>query len=453
MGGSADRARGDDSSASGPGPSRHLGPFTATALVVASMVGVGVFTTSGFALADLGSPARVVLAWLVGGVIAILGALCYGALAARLSESGGEYLFLARTIHPGVGFVAGWISLLAGFTAPIAAAAAGFEVYLAPWLPEGLPPRLAGTAAIVGAGVLHGLRRRPGVAFQNVVVTIKLALLLGLICFGLPAVLGAPGGGASAGASARPTPGFSLSAFSVTLVWISLSYSGWNAAVYVGGEVRDPRRNLPRSLLWGTLLVTAFYVLLNIVFVYSAPVAELEGRADVAAVAASALGGPVLERGVRAVIALALLTSISANVMAGPRVYARMAADGMFWRIFAQGRDAPTAAVVLQVVLATAVLWMSELEQLLGYIGYTLSLSTAATVVGLVRLRRREGAQRVPIPGYPWVPLAFVAATLAVGGFMMLRSPRAPAMGLATVAAGALAYRFFRRGPPSSGQA
>jgi len=397
------------------------------------MIGVGVFTTSGFALADLHTPERVLFAWVLGGGIAVLGAISYGALAARISESGGEYLFLTRTIHPVAGFLAGWVSLLAGFTAPIAAAAWGLQAYSgfegeSPWI---------GTAAIIAAGVMHGVWRAPGLMAQNVLVAVKLLLLTGVIVFGLSRLPSA------APADVTPMPGMGV--FAVTLVWISFSYSGWNAAVYIAGEVRDPRRGLPRSLLLGTLTVMAFYLALNTVFLYAAPVAELAGKADIGAVAAAALGGETFAWVVRGVIAIALFTSVSSMVMAGPRVYAKMADDGVFPSIFSARSTTPTAAVWLQVGLAIVVLWVSTLRDLLGYIGYTLSLSTALTIVGLFILRRREGAAAVPIPGYPWVPGIFVIATVFIGVRSMTLLPWNTLLGVLTPLSGLVVYFAMKR--------
>ena len=419
---------------------RGIGLPSAVCLVVANMIGVGVFTTSGFALADLHTPEYVLLSWAVGGVIAVLGAISYGALAARISESGGEYLFLTRTIHPVVGFLAGWVSLLAGFTAPIAAAAWGLQAYLGvagedPWL---------GTVAILIAGVLHGVWRAPGLVTQNVLVALKLLLMAGIIVFGwlhLPSA-------ATAVVETKPLPGITV--FAVSLVWVSFSYSGWNAAVYIAGEVRDPQRGLPRSLLYGTLTVMAFYLALNAVFVYAAPTAQLAGRQDIGAVAALALGGESCAWLVRAVIAIALFTSVSAMVMAGPRVYAKMADDGVFPRIFSTKSTTPATAVWLQVSLALVVLWIATLRDLLGYIGYTLSLSTAVTIVGLFVLRRREGALAVPISGYPWVPGLFVIATVFIGVQSMLLLPWNTLFGVLTPLSGLLVYFVMKRWQPAA---
>ena len=422
---------------------RRLGLTSAAALVVANMVGAGVFTTSGFALADLGRPELVLLAWLVGGLLAMCGALSYGALARRIPESGGEYTFLSQTVHPLAGFLAGWVSLLVGFTAPIAVAALALQAYLADSFADsfggGLRPEWIGTTAIVAAGLMHGLRLRTGLVLQNVAVGLKLLMIAAFIVLGFLRIPAQPD------SVAIEPRGFELTAFAVTLVWISFAYSGWNAAVYVAGEVREPERNLHRSLCLATGLVVVMYLTLNAVFVYSAPVATLAGRAEVGAIAAEALGGRALRQIVSVLVSLALFTSISSMVMVGPRVYARMAEDGLFPRLFSKGDEVPAMAVALQVALALLVVWMSGLRELLGYVGFTLGISAAATVGGLIALRRREGPERVPIRGYPWVPGIFVLATLAAAGFMAAREPLQAGMGLLTLCLGVPVYAMMHR--------
>ncbi len=406
---------------------RPLGLGSAVAIVIASMIGTGVFTTSGFLLADLGSRAAVLAAWAVGGVLAALGALSYGALARRIPESGGEYIFLARTLHPAAGFLAGWVSLLVGFSAPIAAAAMGFGEYTKDWWPT-WHPKVVATALIVALSWVHAVRVVPGAWVQNAAVGLKL-LLLGVFiaCAAgrLPAALGiAPAG-----------KGVWSPAFAVSLVWVSFSYAGWNAAIYVGGEIRDAERNLPRALLAGTLLVTALYLGLNFVFLRAVPVAELSGQLAVGRIAAQALGGKVWAEGVSALVALALLTSVSAMVMAGPRVYARMAGDGYLPAWLAGAGGAPRAAIFFQSAVALTMLWTATYESLLTYIGFTLSVSTAATVAGLMRLRLREGPTLV-VPGWPWVPGLFVASVVWMVAFTVWRRPLESALGLATLGLG-----------------
>ncbi len=415
---------------------RPLKPVSAGALVVANMIGAGVFTTSGLALADLGQRWAVLLAWAVGGLLATCGALSYGAFARRMPISGGEYTFLSRAVHPLTGFLAGWISLLAGFTAPIAASALGLQAYLADSLGLAARPEWIGTLAIVAATAMHALRLETGVVLQNATVALKLLLIAGFIAAGVAL---APDAGPAP--AVAPVP---LGAFAVTLVWISFSYSGWNAAVYVASEVRDPERNLARVLVLATLLVALVYVALNAVFLYAADPALLSGKIEIGAIAAEALGGAPLRRVVTGLVALALFTSISSMVMAGPRVYARMADDGLLPTFLATREGPPRAAVVAQAALAIACVWTSGLAQLLGYIGFTLGLSAAATVVALLVLRRREGPARVPIPGHPWVPLVFVGATLFSSTFMVLREPLQAALGLATAATGVPLYFWMR---------
>jgi APA family basic amino acid/polyamine antiporter len=416
---------------------------SAAALVIANMIGAGVFTTSGFALADLGAPEPVLLAWCVGGVLAVCGALSYGALARRFPESGGEYLFLSRTIHPLAGFLGGWVSLLAGFTAPIAAAALGLQAYLADSVGASMRPEWVGTAAIAMAGIMHGLRLREGVWLQNFAVSLKLLLIFGFIGYGalnLPDAL--PSGSGFSGVR--------LDVFAVTLVWISFAYSGWNAAVYVAGEVRDPEHNLPRSLITATVTVLLLYLGINAVFLYSAPVDALAGKAEIGAIAAEALGGRGLRQAVTAIVALALFTSISSMVMAGPRVYAKMADDGLFPGLFRSEGEVPRAAIALQTLAAIVVLWTSTLASLFSYIGFTLGISAAATVAGLVALRRREGPERVPIPGYPVIPLVFIVFTLGAAGFMVARQPTQAGWGLVTALLGVPVYLALARSRSSS---
>ncbi|MHB8522205.1 MAG: APC family permease [Limisphaerales bacterium] len=413
---------------------RQLGLTSATALVVANMIGTGVFTTSGFLLADLRSPWAVLAVWAAGGVLAALGALSYGALARRIPESGGEYLFLSRTVHPAAGYLAGWISLLVGFSAPVAAAAIAFGEYAKPWLP-GWPPQLSGTVLLLVFAGVHATHVRRGARVQDWTVLVKVILILAFVVFA---------GARVHPSSAATVSGIPLSAFGVSLVWVSFSYSGWNAAIYIGGEVSDPERNLPRSLLLGTALVTALYLALNAVFVFAAPVADLSGKVQVAQIAAQALGGTKLATAVSALVALALVSSVSSMVMAGPRVYARMASDGYLPRWLAAGEGPPRAAIALQAVLALVLLWTAAYDSLLTYIGFTLGLSTGATVLGLVRLRRREGAQ-LRVPGWPWVPGLFLAGVLAMTLFTVARRPMESLVGLGTIGAGFVAWRLTRR--------
>lgn len=395
------------------------------------MIGTGVFTTSGLLLAELHSPWLVLAAWAAGGAIAVLGALSYGALARRIPESGGEYIFLSRTLHPAAGYLAGWISLLVGFSAPLAAAAFAFGEYSKSWL-TAWSPRVSGTLLVIACSFLHAAHVRRGAWVQNAAVLLKVSLMVVFIGFAL---------------SRLPSPAdtrsgvFSLPAFGVSLVWISFSYSGWNAAVYIGGEVRDPERNLPRALLLGTALVTILYLALNTVFVFAAPREALAGKLAIGRIAGEHLGGPALANAVAALVALILVSSVSSLVMAGPRVYARMAADGYLPRWLRAAGGPPRAAVFLQCFVALVMLWIAAYESLLTYIGFTLGLSTAATVLGLLWLRWREG-ERLPVPGWPWVPMLFLISVLGTTAFTISRRPVESLFGVTTLGVGWLVWKF-----------
>jgi APA family basic amino acid/polyamine antiporter len=433
-------------------PSRSLGFGSGAAVVVASMIGVGVFTTSGFALADLGSRPRVLAAWILGGLLATCGALSYGTLAKRFPESGGEYHFLAKILHPMAGFLAGWVSLLAGFAAPTAAAALGLQAYLAPSLGTDFQAHWIATAAILITSLQHGFGVTAGVRIQNTIVALKLLGLFSFLSYGAWALASRaettleqvattlPAATTTAAADAFP-----FGAFAVSLVWISFSYSGWNAVVYIAGEIRDPQRNLQRSLVGGCLLVTALYLALNTLFLYAAPVSALAGQVDIAAIAAEHLGGRSFQLAVRLLIGLALLTSISAMMMIGPRVYARMAEDHLFPQFFRARNGNFRHAILLQGGLALCVVWSSRLSDLLGYIGFTLGLSAAATVFALMWQRHKEGADRLRLVGYPYVPLAFLVGVLGSSGFLIWRSSTEAMWGVLTVASGLPIYFLMRR--------
>ena len=396
------------------------------------MIGVGVFTTSGFSLADLGNPNIVLLAWFVGGLLALSGALSYGAIAAKIPVSGGEYVFLSRLVHPLAGFLAGWVSLLAGFSAPIAAAAHGLQAYIGPSLGLQCDARWIGTCAILVAGILHLLPRNLGALPQNVAVIAKLVALVILVAIGSRALRSVP---------ESSIESFDLPAFAVTLVWISLAYAGWNAAVYIASEVRTPTRTLGRSLLLGTAIVTALYLAINAVFVHAAPIEALAGQADIGRIAARHIGGPGFETFVALTVGLALFTSVSAMVMAGPRVYARMSQDGLFPRFFTPQGGNHSRSVCLQVLLAVFVLWLGSLREIIGYAGFTLGLSSALTVLGFLWRSQRDGDRRT---ARVWVALVYVVATLSVSTFMIVREPGEALLGLATMASGIPVYFYLK---------
>jgi APA family basic amino acid/polyamine antiporter len=417
---------------------RRLGLGSSTALVVAAMIGTGVFTTSGFLLETLPSVWDVLAAWAVGGVIATLGAVSYGALARRIPESGGEYVFLSRTIHPSAGYVAGWVTLLFGFSAPAAGAALGFAHYLSAWLPAWLKPPVVASVLLLAATAVHAGGMERAARVQKVAVTVEVALILAFLALGVGHVHAPP-------VSGIPAPG----AFGSALIFVSYAYTGWNTVVYVGGEVSDPTRNLPRAMLIGALGVMVLYLALNAIFLFAVPTSALVGRLEVGRIAAEAVGGPKLAAAVSSLIAFVLATFVSSMMMAGPRVTARMANDGYLpARLRAAPGTSPRAALLLQLGVSLVMVWLEKPDTILRYVGFTLGLSTAVTVIGLIRLRLREGAAAVPIWGWPWVPVLFLIFVLGSTGFAVVQQPLISLAALVVVALGLFMFRGLRKKSP-----
>ena len=415
-----------------------VGVLTASSLVVANMIGTGVFTSLGFQASAIPSPLPLLALWVLGGLAALCGALCYGELGAALPRSGGEYHFLSRIYHPAAGFVSGWLSLTVGFSAPVALAAMAFGAYLGRVFDfsEGLE-RWAAVAAVLVISGVHILGVRAGKFFQNAFTLAKIALITGFSGCGLLM------------ASARQ-PVFRLSdgglglvaspSFAVCLIFVMYAYSGWNASAYVAGEIASPQKDLHRSLLWGTSLVALLYLLLNFVFLSTTPVRELAGQLEVGIVSAGHIFGPAGAGMMGMLISLGLVSSISAMVWAGPRVAQMIGEDIRFFAPFAatNGAGAPANAILLQLAIVLLLIATSTFEAVLTYLGFTLTLSTSLTVLGVIVLRRREPGLDRPYRawGYPFTPLIF----LTVNGWMLIYTlvmkPVECLWGLATIAAG-----------------
>ncbi|GMV42539.1 MAG: amino acid permease [Myxococcales bacterium] len=422
-------------------PERPLGTVAATALVVASMIGTGIFTTSGYLSGLLGSPLAVLAVWVVGGLLALCGAAVYAELGAMMPRAGGEYVYLSRAFGPATGFLSGWISLVVGFAAPIAASAYAFGAYVHAVAPA-VPPVWAAVALVAAMTALHMVDVTWGARVQTALSAFKVLII---VAFVTAAAL--VGDGDTANLVEPPLTG-GAEELAVALVLVSFAYSGWNAAAYVAGELREPARSLPRSLLLGTGAVLALYVALNLAFFYGAgSVALAASPEDVGDVAARALFGDA-GAGFSVAIALALVSSVSAMVFAGPRVYLAMAQDGLLFGALARRnvRGAPWASVALQGALATALILTTTFEDLLTWIGFTLSVFAALTVLGAFVLRLRDPAARpYRAMGWPLTPLLFLGLSVWMVIFSVRARPEIALAGGATLAAGLIVYLVRRR--------
>lgn len=426
-------------------PRKRFGLWTLAFLVVANMVGAGVFTTSGFTLQSLGSPRLVVAAWMVGGLIALAGAVSYGQLIRAMPESGGEYLFLSRAAHPLLGFVAGWVSLFAGFTGAIAFAATAFENYAMPDAvrPSWLPVNVVAVAVVILGAIFHGVRSSVGAFLQNTAVLLKLVLLAGFLLLAAFTSSNSGWQGEPFDTDATRDTWSFVMAFATALVWISLSYSGFNAAVYVAEETEDPKKIVPKALILGTLVVIVLYVLLNAVFVYAPPADAVAGKEDVAAIAAQWIGGNRLALLVRVIVSVALFTSVSSMMMAAPRVYAKMADDGMLPGFLKFRDESPRAAITVQLCLAVLFILVSSLQGLLSYLGLTLSLCAACSAACLFLPSVRRTPYLHPSSLAPFI---YIICTLAAATIMTIARPSQLLATALTFLVGALAYVVVTRG-------
>lgn len=392
---------------------KQFGLATLSALVVANMVGAGIFTSSGYSMAALGNPGRVMLAWSLCGIWAICGAVAYGSLVSRLPISGGEYLFLSRLVHPSVGFLAGWISLFAGFTAPIAIAAKGAVEYGLPQISDPQQAAWIAAAFILAVATTQWIGLSLGATLQNAIVAAKL-ILLGIIliwAFGFTSA-DAWSGGPLEGRSPSTLPQdiASWTALVASMSWVALSYTGFNAAIYVAGEAHDARRRVPLAMLLATCTVTVLYLAMNYLYVYGPAAEQISGQEAVAAIAVKAIGGEHMQLLVRGTVTLAMISSIFAMLIAGPRVYQQMARDGVMPRLLVGQHGTPRAALAIQALLSVLAVFAATLLDLMQYLGLTLSACGGLTILSLLWAWRR-----LPdAPKLKWWELAAVVVYLAI---------------------------------------
>ena len=428
-----------------PAPRRNIGFFTACGIVVANIIGTGVFTSLGFQLADMRSGFALLMLWVVGGIAALCGALCYGELSAALPRSGGEYHFLSQIYHPALGFMAGFVSATVGFSAPIALTAMAFGKYFHGVFGFGSPVALSFSVVWVVA-LFHLGNLRAGSVFQNLWTLLKLLLIAALIVAGFFVHSKQP-------TSILPVRGDMMSifsgAFAVALVFVMYSYSGWNAASYITGEIKSPEKNVPRSLIAGTLVAIAAYMLLNAIFLATTPQEEMRGQLEVGLIAGKHIFGADGGRIVGAIICLGLVSSISSMTWIGPRVTMSMGEDHWLLRLLGRKnkQGVPANAIVLQLLVVNLLLLTRSFEGVVRYIQFSLLICSLLTVLGVIVLRwtRPNLPRPYKIWAYPLPPLGFSAITIWMMYYLLREHTMESLAGLATTIVGVLLYFCARR--------
>src|SRR5437660_5547445 len=426
-------------------PARRVGFVTACSIVIANVIGTGIFTSLGFQLNDIQSGFALLMLWVVGGIAAVCGALCYGELSAALPRSGGEYHFLSQIYHPALGFMAGFVSATVGFAAPIALAAMAFGKYFVGVFGVGSPMLLSFVVVWV-VTAFHLGNLQVGSVFQNLSTLVKLLLIGALIAAGLFVQPKQP-------ISFLPAPGDTIAIFgapfAVALVYVMYSYSGWNAAAYISGEIKQPEKNVPRSLLIGTGLVIVIYVLLNAVFLATTPVQDLKGRLEVALIAGKHIFGTNGGRVAGAVICLGLVSAISSMTWIGPRVSMSMGEDHWLLRLLARKNlhGIPTIAIVLQLLIVNVLLFTRSFENVVNFTQFSLLLCSLFTVLGVIVLRttRPEIARPYRVWAYPMPPIIFSVITIWMMFYLLLSKTAESLAGVATALLGLLLYFCARK--------
>jgi APA family basic amino acid/polyamine antiporter len=432
------------------------------------MVGTGIFATTGFMAGDLGSARLILACWTVGALFALAGALSYSELGINFPSSGGEYVYLTHAYGPEWGFMTGWVSFFAGFSAPIAAAALAFSDYLGYFFPA---LKQANATWVIGSGALS-LRLGAGqmtasaliAAFtalnclgvgrtakvQNVLTTTKLVVIAGFVIIGFAAGTGDwhhfSEHAVRTSTVALPTQ------FMISLLWVMVGYSGWNAATYVAEELRRPERTLPAAIAAGSLIVAVLYLGLNMIFIYATPLENLKGVIAVGTLSASNLFGPRVAGVFSALMAISIVSTVNAMVTIGPRVYYAMARNKAFFSGAAKvdARWHTPVNAILSQGLCAMVMTVTPFPALVVYIGFSLTLFTVLSVASIfVYRRRRAGWQRLKALEFAWplIPASYILVGTCMMVYGVIWQPRASLTALATVAAGALVYRYGVRVP------
>ncbi len=418
-----------------------IGWKTAAGLVIASMIGTGVFTSLGFQLLDLKNTWSIIILWVLGGIMALIGAFSYAELGTHFKDSGGDYIFLSKIFHPFFGYLYAWISLTVGFSAPVAIAAMALGYYLTDFIPVHYVKILA-ISVILLVSIVHSFNLKQSGRFQDVFTIIKILFVLVLIVLGFLYV-------------PNSTPDFDFSStwqqeilkpgFAVSLVYVFFAYTGWNAAAYIVDEIKDSREDLPRALIGSTFFVLLVYVLLQLVFLKHASIAQLQGNVEVAVISFSNIfpkWGSVL---VSLFIGVQLIGTISGYIWVGPRITHAMAKDFKLWKPLAGLNKAgiPVKALWLNTAICILLTLSGSFEKILLYAGFVLQIMGTLSVVAVIFIERKEGVFYNKYKPYPQILYLLFSAWVTF--YVFTDRPWESLAGFGIIALGGVLYLFDKR--------
>ncbi|MFL3052127.1 MAG: APC family permease [Candidatus Neomarinimicrobiota bacterium] len=407
--------------------------WTASAFVISSMIGTGVFTSLGYQLVDINTAFPILLLWLIGGIISLFGAFSYSELASAFPRSGGEYSILSKVYHPAVGFIGGFVSSTIGFSAPAVLAAIALGKYTVAIFPQ-LNSTIIASVIIILFNLIHSQTLKYGRLIQDWTTIGKIVLIVFFIISGL--LIDSP-----QNISFLPIPNdgslIMSSSFAVSLVWISYAYTGWNSTVYIAGEVKNPQKNIHYSLLFSTAFVTVLYILLNFIFLFSTPISEMRGMIEVGFIAGVNIFGDQGGRIVSGGIALLLLSTISSYVFIGPRITQVIGEDFKYLGFFSKVNKSgiPINGFIFQLSISLIFILTSTFEQVLLYAGITFIIINTITVIGVIVLRFHQPALNRPYKswGYPWTQIIFTISNLWILYFTFKNQPFESLIGIGII--------------------
>ncbi len=427
-------------------PNSKVGLLTASSLVIAAMIGTGVFTSLGFQVVDIKTGFSIMTLWLVGGVIAFCGAVTYAELGAAFPRSGGEYNLLSRLYHPSLGFVAGWVSATVGFAAPASLAAMALASYVSTFFPD-LPENHLAAGCVLSLSILHGTTIKGGSLFQNFFTVLKIGLIMVFVGAGL--MIDQPQQ-ISLLPQSQSWSEIISAPFAVSLVFVSYAYTGWNSSIYIIDEIENPIQNLPKSLFLGTLIVMVLYLLLNFVFLYSVPIPQLEGQIEVGFISGTSIFGSMGGKVMAIVISLLLLSTVSAYVFLGPRITQIMGEDfrALRWLSIKNKQGIPQNAFMFSTFLSLLFIYTSSFDQVLVYTSFLLISITTLTVGGIfiLRIKHADITTSYKTWGYPITPLIFLVISIWTLVFVFIDKPMESMIGVGILVVGSIIYFISERG-------